>query len=254
MARKTIKGFAKWLEKKGLAAKTIRSYVAAVQSLALYFDITFTTRYVDLPAAVPVSEKFPWSIETVTKLIDMITDLELKSASVNLFQSGVGITDLRLLTYSDIKYEYEHEIVPLCFDLSRHKTSTPFMTFIGTWGINLLRQHLKGHKLKLDTPLYTISHRTIDDKFQMLAKEFVGKYNGFNPIRPHSLRAGFRTLLGDAGCDRDVVKFWMGQRLPEQDRVYHSRSRDGWRDQYAKYEHALTPEGIEIKEHSRLIK
>ena len=244
VSRNTLKGFVEWLQEKDLAPKTIRAYIAAVQSFAGYHGIVITTRYVNLPAAVPVSEKFAWTLETVTKLIDMIQDLELKSVAVNLFQSGISIVDLRLLTYSDIKYEYENGIVPLCFDTSRHKNRafTPFMTFIGSWGVKLLRQHLKGRKLKLDTPLYQINHRTLDDQFQLLAKEFVGKYKGFNPIRPHTLRAAFRTLLGDEGCSDQQVKFWMGQTLPEQDRVYHSRSREGWRKQYVKYEFALTPE------------
>jgi len=247
VARNTFKGFVEWMQKKDLTPKTIRSYVAAVQSMAAYFDIIITTRYVNLPDAAAISKKFPWTIETITKLMGMIENPELQSAAVTIFQSGIGIKDLLLLTYSDIKYEYEHQTIPLCLDLSRHKTKVKFMTFIGTWGVTLLRQHLQGHKLNLDTPIYSTSHRTIDDKFQMLAKEFVGKYNGRNPIRPHTLRAAFRTLLGDAGMDRDAVKFLMGQKLPEQDKVYLSRSRQGWRDYYKKYEYALTPENWKEK-------
>jgi len=247
IARNTFREFAEWMDKKGFSPKTIRAYVAAVQSLAAYFDLKATTRYVNLPDAEAVSKKFPWTLETVTKFVSMIEEPELKSAAVTLFQSGLGIKDLLSLSYSDIKYEYEHQIVPLCLDLSRYKTKVKFITFIGSWGITLLRQHLQDKKLNLNTPIYSVSHHTIDDKFQKIAEKFVGKYNGQNPTRPHTLRAAFRTLLGDASMDRDVVKFFMGQKLPEQDKVYHSRSRDGWRAQYEKYEFALTPENWKEK-------
>ncbi|MEM2419628.1 MAG: tyrosine-type recombinase/integrase [Candidatus Bathyarchaeia archaeon] len=82
--------------------------------------------------------------------------------------------------------------------------------------------------------------------FQKVARKWLGEYKGRNPLRPHSLRAAFRTILGDAGMDRDVVEFFMGHKLPEQLRVYHSRSRDGWRAIYAKYMQYIEPMGVQI--------
>lgn len=244
VARRTLKGFVEWLKRKGKKPKTIRAYVSAVQSLAGYYDIHISTRYVDMPASNPYSQKYPWTLEKIAEFVGMIKKPQLQSFAVTIFQSGLSISDALALTYNAIKLEYEQGIIPLCLDLARIKTDVPFMTFIGKWGVSLL-QHLANKKLTLDTPLYDLSKRTIDHHFQQLAKKFIGKYKGRNPCRPHSLRAAFRTLLGDAGCDRDVVKFWMGQRLPEQDRVYHSRSREGWRRLYARYEHALTPKNWE---------
>jgi len=241
VARNTLKGFVEWMEKGEFKPKSIRTYVSAVQSLCVYYEIPVSTRYVNVPPSIPVSTKFPWTLEKVAELVSMIKNLEIKSMAISTFQAGLGISDLLALSYWDIKYEYENGIVPLCFDLARIKTDVPFMTFIGEWGVHILRQHLKGKRLTLNTPIYTISHRTIDSYFERLGQKLYGEYVGQNPMRPYTLRAAFRTLLGDAGMDRDVVKFFMGQRLPEQDRVYHSRSRDGWRDLYRKYKYALTP-------------
>lgn len=242
VARNTLKEFVKWLQRQQKKPKSIRAYVASVQSLAGYYDIRITTRYVDLPASTSWSSKFPWTLDRVAEFVAMIENPQLKSFTVTVFQSGLSISDALALTYNDIKLEYEQQIVPLCLDLSRVKTKVPFMTFIGEWGVHLLRRHLQGKNLNLNTRLYDLAETTIQHNFRKLAKKFIGPYRGRNPCRPHSLRAAFRTLLGDAGCDRDVVKFWMGQRLPEQDRVYHSRSRDGWRKIYSKFEFALTPE------------
>jgi len=241
VAKNVLKGFVEWLQERDYAPKTIRTCVAAVQSLGKYYEIPISTRYVNLPASHPVSQKFPWTLEKVAEFISLIRKPEVKSLTVTLFQSGLSVSDALALTYGDIKYEYERGVVPLCFDLARIKTDVPFMTFIGEWGVSLLREHLRGRRLRLGSRLYTISHRAIDHYFERLGKRWMGSYRGQNPCRPHSLRAAFRTLLGDAKMDRDIVKFFMGQRLPEQDRVYHSRSRGGWRRIYAEYEWALTP-------------
>lgn len=243
VARNTLKDFTAWMKKKDYTPKTIRAYLASVQSLGSYYDVKITTRYVKgVPAANPVSQKFPWTLETVAKFIGMIQETELRAIAVTIFQSGMAIADIRALTYGEIKYEYEHNIIPICFDRPREKGKVPFMSFGGRWTVRLLQKVLKGRKLELETRIFSMAHRTIDDKFKDLADEFVGEYRGQNPARPHSLRAGFRTLLGDVGMDRDVAKFFMGQKAPEQDRVYHSRSREGWRHLYMKYMHALEPE------------
>lgn len=241
VARNTLKEFVKWLEANGKTPKTIRVYVSAVQSLGSYYDTKITTRFTNIPASVPVSTKFPWTLDSFVKFVSLFEDAEMKSIAVSIFQCGLSISDILALNYGDIKYEYEHNIIPLCFDLYRIKTKVPHLTFIGRWGHRLLKRQLKGRHLGLETPLYRLSIRMIDEYFVGIAGKFVGEYRGRNPCRLHTLRAAFRTIQGDAGQDRDVAKFFMGQGLPEQDRVYHSRTREGWRNLYIKTEDALTP-------------
>jgi len=241
VARNVLKEFVRFCTTQKYEPKTIRAYTGAVQSFAGYYDIKISTRYVDLPSSQPASKKFPWSLEKVAEFLEMVEHPIIKSVAVAVFQSGIGIADLRALNYGDIKYEYEQGIEPLCFDLARIKTDVPFLSFIGEWGVSTLKMNLKGKKLQLDTPLYPISARSVQICFKDLAKEWLGEYKGRNPCRPYSLRAAFRTLLGDAKADRDVAEFWMGHQVPEQQRVYHSRSRDGWRALYAQYEKYLTP-------------
>lgn len=241
IARNTIKEFVKWLEGRGKTPKTIRAYVSAVQSLGSYYDTAITTKFTNIPASVPVSSKFPWTLDSFVKFVSLFEDAEMKSIAVTVFQSGLSLSDVLALNYGDINYEYEHDMIPLCFDLYRIKTKVPHLTFIGRWGVQHLKRQLKGRHLDLETPIYRVHTRTIDEYFVGIAEKFVGEYHGRNPCRPHTLRAAFRTILGDAGQDRDVAKFFMGQHLPEQDRVYHSRTRDGWRALYVKTEDALTP-------------
>jgi len=244
VARNALKGFVKFLQKKGLAPKTIRAYVGAVQSFARYFDINISSRFIGLPSSQPISKKFPWTTEKVAEFIQLISNPMVRTIAVCLFQSGISISDLLALTYGDIKYEFEHGITPLCFDLARIKTDVPYMTFIGRWGVNTLKEYLKDRELDLSDPIFPggeSTKRLVEHHFQKASKKFYGEYQGRNPCRPHTLRAAFRTILGDAGADRDVVEFWMGHKLPEQLRVYHSRTRDGWRALYVQYEVYLTP-------------
>ena len=242
VARNLLKGFVAWLKSRDYAPKTIRAYVSAVQSFAKYYDLTISTRYVDMPSSSPISDKFPWNLDKVAAFIGKIENPEIKSIAVTIFQSGLSISDILALTWGDIRLEAD--VVPLCFDLARIKTDVPFMTFIGKWGVTLLKRHLEEKKLGLEDPLYTVSHRVIDLAFENLAKQWIGSYTGQNPCRPHSLRAGFRTILGESGMPYDTVEFFMGHELPEQVRVYNSRTRDGWRKIYAKYVSALTPKEI----------
>lgn len=246
VARNIFNEFIRFCEAK-YAPKTVRAYVAAVQSFAGYYDIMLSGRYVNLPSSNPVSQKFPWTLEKVVEFIGEIRNPEVQTISIIMFQSGLSLSDVLALTYGDIKYEFENGMVPMCLDLARIKTDVPFMTFIGNWGYSALKNHLAGKSLSIDDIIFPggpSKERLVEHHFQKVARKWLGEYKGRNPLRPHSLRAAFRTILGDAGMDRDVVEFFMGHKLPEQLRVYHSRSRDGWRAIYAKYMRYLEPAGV----------
>jgi len=243
VARNTLKEFVEWLQEKGYKPKTVRAYIAAVQSEAKYFDLSISIRYVNVPAGKPFSEKYPWTIEDVSKFVGMIKKQEYKSMAITILQSGLSLSDLLTLTYGDVKSEYEAGVEPLCLDLARAKTDVPHMTFIGGLGVDYLKTYLETRgKLETDDPLYAKSPRAIEYYFEGLARKFVGDYRGNNPMRPHSLRAAFHTLLSDHKVEPLFIEFWMGHKVPEQQRVYVSKSREGWRETYkTQAEPWLTP-------------
>ena len=243
VARNILRDFVRWMTEKGYTPKSIRTYVSTVQSLGSYYGFNISTRYVSLPSSQPVSKKYPWTLEEVGEFIGNIKDPELKSISATIFQSGISLGDVLSLTWMDIKREYERGVVPLCFDFARQKTDVPFMPFIGSWGFSLLREHLNtvGKKENHDA-IYSIGKRMVQFRFKDLAKEKLGSWEGYNPCRPHSLRSAFRTFLGDAGLNETYIEFFMGHQVAEHKRVYVSKSREGWRNTYKQYEHALTPQ------------
>jgi integrase len=245
VATNTLRMFVEWLEGKGYTPKSIRSYVASVQSLARYYEIPISMRYVRMPPSIPESKKFPWTLEKVGEFIGLLETLDVRALAACLFQSGLSLSDALSLTYGDVKHEYESGVVPLCFDLVRIKTDTPYMTFIGKYAFSLLDEYLKARgRLKPTDPLFKVSQRTVSYRFERAAEKMIGRFEGRNPCSPHSLRSAFRTLLRDAGAPEEYVEFWMGHNIGGDIRkIYTRHSRDGWREEYKKWEPYLTPEG-----------
>ncbi|MGB9671827.1 MAG: tyrosine-type recombinase/integrase [Candidatus Norongarragalinales archaeon] len=248
VARKTLNAFIVWLQNKGRSPKTINTYVGVVQSLARYFDIPVSLRFVNRPPSKAIHKKHPWTIEEVAKFVDMMDNIQYKSIATAIVQSGLSISDLLGLTYGDIREEFEKGITPLCLDLSRVKTNVPFVTFLGSWALEHLKQHLAGCRLKDDTPIYQITGRAVDEYFRKVGQKFGRKRWDRNPYSPHSLRAAFRTILSDHKIDHIIIEFWMGHRVPEQQIVYVSKSREGWRETYRTMaEPHLTPSNVRRK-------
>ena len=242
VARKTLNAFIDHLQGEGFAPKTINAYIGSVQSLAKYYDIPLSTRYVNRPPAKAINKKHPWTIEEIGKFVSLMDNIKYKCIATCMVQSGLSISDLLGLKYGDIKDEFEKDITPLCLDLSRKKTNISFLTFVGSWAVGLLKQHLTDKPLKDDTPIFMVTRRAVDSYFRRIGVKFGGWFSGRNPYSPHSLRAAFRTILSDHKVDPLYIEFWMGHKVPEQQIVYVSKSREGWRETYrVQAEPWLTP-------------
>jgi len=240
--RVTLNNFVAWLQNRGYSPKTIRIYVGAVQSLAKYFDIPISLRYVQLPTAQPVHKKHPWTIEEVGDFIAAMDKLLYRSIAASILQSGLSVSDLLALRYGDVKEEFEKGITPICLSLTRKKTGVNFITFLGSWSFKLLKDYLAHRKFEDDTPIYAVPSRAVHAYFRKTAQKFAGNFKGRNPYSPHSLRAAFRTFLSDHKVDPLYIEFWIGHKLPEQQGAYINKSREGWRQTYKEQaEPWLTP-------------
>jgi integrase len=131
VAIETLNGFVVWLQSRGYTPKTIRVYVGAVQSLAKFYEIPISLRYVRLPPAQPIYQKHPWTLAEVDKFIASMDKPTYRSIAGSILQSGLSISDALAITYGDIKEEFEKGVTPLCLDLTRRKTGVPFITFLG---------------------------------------------------------------------------------------------------------------------------
>ena len=240
--RVTLNNFVAWLQNKGYSPKTIRIYVGAVQSLAKYFDISISLRYVQLPPAQPLNKKHPWTIEEVGDFIAYMDKPIYRSIAVSIVQSGLSVSDLLALRYGDVKEEFEKGTTPICLSLTRKKTGVSFITFLGSWSVKSLRDYLVNCRLEDGEPIYAVSSRVVHAYFHKTAQKFAGNFKGRNPYSPHSLRAAFRTFLSDHKVDPLYIEFWMGHALPEQQGAYINKSIESWRQTYKEQaEPHLTP-------------
>jgi len=241
-AAETLNGFAAWLQNRGYAPKTVRVYVGAVQSLAKFYEIPISLRYVRLPPAQPIYKKHPWTLAEVGLFIASMDKPIYRSIAASILQSGLSISEALALTYADIKEEFEKGITPLCLDLTRRKTGVPFITFLGNWSVKLLKEHLANRKMEDETPIYNMSARNVHAYFRKAAQKFAGAFKGRNPYSPHSLRAAFRTFLSDHKVDPLYIEYWMGHKIPEQLSAYINKSRESWHPTYKEQaEPHLTP-------------
>jgi len=213
--RITLNSLVAWLQNRGYSPKTVRIYVGAVQSLAKYFDIPISLRYVQLPPAQPVNKKHPWTVEEVGDFIASMDEPAYKSIAASIVQSGLSVSNLLALKYGDIKEEFEKGTTPACLSLTRKKTGVPFITFLGSWSVKLLKDYLAYEKLDDGMPIYNVSSRAVHAYFHKTVQRFAGDFKGRNPYSPHSLRAAFRTFLSDHKVDPLYIEFWMGHKLPE---------------------------------------
>jgi len=140
--RVTLNNFVAWLQNRGYTPKTIRINVGAVQSLAKYFDVPISLRYVHLPPAHPVNKKHSWDIYEVGRFVTMMDKPLYRRIAASIVQSGLSISDLLALKYRDIKEGLENSTTPICLSLTRKKTFISLITFLGSWFVKLLKHYL----------------------------------------------------------------------------------------------------------------
>ena len=95
---------------------------------------------------------------------------------------------------------------------TRKKTGITFITFLGTWSVELLKNYLTNLKLDDEAPIYDVSARAVHTYFRKVAQRFTSNLKGRNPYSPHSLRAAFRTFLSDQKVDPFYIEYWMWPR------------------------------------------
>ena len=234
VAEKEIKEFIDFLKKRNTSNNSIRVYFAAVQNFLKYKQIMVSMEFVGVPAAVEqqINGKHEWKIEEIKQFVDKAPSYREKAIILCMFQSGLGVNEITNLNYGDVQEELEKNVLPLCLKLVRQKTQVQFKTFFGRDAVHYLKLYLATRKdLKPDTPLFVkervrggeerITDGAIEQSFSEMSKDldFIKQNGGFNPARPHSLRAAFNSqLIGK--IDQELREFWMGHSIGVKNKAY----------------------------------
>ena len=238
-----IRKYVDWLQtEKKFSRKTVRVYVASIQQLAKKFHVPFSTNDVHLPVSNPDLKKYSWTVDKAVEFFNLFDSPMYRSFGVLIFQSFIDSSTALSLEYQDISKEFEANTIPLCLDVERIKTDIPFMSFVGEWGCKELHKWLDPRDdLTPDAQLFPTSKGPVCDYFRKKAETFLGvkfKKEERSPCGSHSLRASGSTLArdnitGDSEHLRSVdryLDFFMGKTIPEQQRVYMSKTKEGWRE------------------------
>jgi integrase len=244
--RTILRGFIVYLQGQKLKPKSVHTYVNAIQSLALYFEVEgVTTRFTNMPTAEAETKPFPWDIPTFEKFIKLLEKPMYQSIGSLYWQSGLSVSDEQRILYGGVKDEFEKEICPICLDFTtegRHKTGVKFRSFFGPETIELIKRYFKEHGTpEAEDPLFPVTDRAIQKYFAVRAKVILGKFEGHNPMGEHTLRAKFRTNIVNAGCPESYAEYFMAHDLGDSkmEKKYTLMSNDQWREEYRKYMPAL---------------
>lgn len=245
IARAVIRGFREYLEGLGLLPKSVLTIVSSLQSYGKYYEVTLSTKFTQMPAPLVQTKSYPWTTEVYEKFLGLMETPMYRLLTALLYQSGLGIGDALALKYADIRSEFESDVVPVCLDFTskgRHKTAVEHLTFVSTETVALLKAYFnaEGKPKSDDSLLFEISSRSVEEYYALRAEAIIGKYDGRNPMSPHSLRKFFRKSVVNSGCPESYAEYWEGHGLKSDLRkIYTAMSVDEWRIQYQKYVPAL---------------
>lgn len=250
--------FVNYLKELNISSNSIRVYIAALQNFLKFYNISVSIGFIGnmpQPVAMQQNGKHEWKIEQIKQYVDAANNYRDKALILCLFQSGLGINEVLMLNYGDIKEELEKDVMPIHLKLRRKKTGVEFRTFLGRDAIKYLKLYLATRgSLNKDSPLFTLgvsdTKRLTDAATEMKFREIAPKLdfinmdnfeNGYNPARPHSLRAAFSSRL-TGKIDRVLIEFWMGHEIGEEKRAYLNMPLEEMRELYMDAERYLAIE------------
>lgn len=233
------------------AAKSVRTYLGALQGLAKKNHVPLSLEGVGLPPDQEEVETIAWtSADNVAKFLGLFKVQVYQLLGIIMFQSGLSIGDTLGLRYGVISEELEKGVCPLCLDFhrkGRSKTGVKFVTFCGEWTVSNLLAYLNGKKLGPEERLFNTCKENVESYFRSRAKEFLGSWNGRNnPASPHSLRHGFRSIVHESKLVRkEDLEFFMGHgKRNKIETTYTDLNVESWRQLYAPALKVLEPSFI----------
>jgi integrase len=273
VAEKELIEFIDYLKKKGKADNSIRLYFAAIQNFLKWKHVSVSMSFIGnmpKPHSKKSNGKHEWRIEQIKEFVEAAPSYREKAIILCMFQSGLAVNEICELNYGDIKDELESVTLPLCLRLDRKKTGVEFKTFFGRDAVKYLKLYLATRgKLRPSSPLFTkqrarkgetrITPTLIQQSFVEIAKnlDFIDNdKEGYNPARPHSLRAAFNSrLIGK--IDETLREFWMGHAIGAVKQAYLNMPTEELRKLYMTAEEYLCIEKTsreEIEDKGKTVK
>ena len=277
--RKYFIGFRKYLQDKGLAPLTVKTYISGVKSFYRTFDIEIPMLPRSGNKAVPLEKnKDIPSKEDLQHVLSVCDPLERAILLVGA-SSGLSANEIINLKVKDFKTGYDKKTEITTLKLRREKTKVDFVTFLSPEASRVVWEYLdyrertiktgetrRLHRLEKQKVLsdndYLFVSRHIPDALPESKKEserklkhdsFMKMYKGisekarmntvkgnWNIIRSHNIRKYFNSALLNANADSFFVEFCMGHTLDSTKAAYFRANSEQLRETYSKYIPFLT--------------
>jgi integrase len=233
-----------WLVGRGLAPRTVLTFVSAVKGLFssedIVIDSTKLRNKVELPAQMEVSiDRIPTRQEIRILLLN--SDKRTRALISLLATSGLRIGEAAALRVGNLELLTNKIVLSSAKSKSRHIRTT----FFGDETATFIREYLGPQQLenkaawlfpKPNNPdVHSTGQCLYMDIYRMLKK--TGLHGRIDPdskrlqLHPHSLRKYFFSKLIGSGVDRGIAEFFMGHKFG-LDNAYLRMNDDELRAKY----------------------
>lgn len=284
--KKHMVGFRKHLQDAGLAPLSVHSYVSAVRSFYTAFEIELP--HMSRGGAEYRPKKENMKVPTKDNVRDAVKMGTLLEEAIVLcgISSGMGAAELSSIPLQLFKDGYDQDTGIATLDMRRGKVGYDFITFISpeaseaVWRYLDFRDRAPSHKASLmhryekrkttpDSYLFisqkvrSIYLQNHDEELRRITPEAIQKIyrnlsskigldtpdGTYNILRSHNMRKMFSSRLKNAGCDSDLVEYFMGHTLGRTKGAYYQPDIDKLKEMYIKFiPHLLVSPEYELKE------
>ena len=261
--------FRKVLREERKSDSTVRSYMSTINSFFGYHEVLLPK--LSHAPIEQANDKIKFTVDMVKELLT-VCNIRERAIFLTMFQTGLGANEVANLKISDLN-ETRDSITIL--RLRRKKAAVKFVTFMSRDARNAIEAYMKvrnegnlipykpelskGAKVKGEDDYlfitfnnYTNEWSAIDPKYianymRMVCKKLNWETKGqrINKWRPHALRAGFSTILENAGIPKNRVDFMLGHKPSNQDRAYFENKEEELFRNYKNHEHLLSVSELE---------
>jgi integrase len=249
--------------RKGLHGGSAQMFVNAVRSFYSTFDITVKLKGRQrLPRVKVFNKRMLLSTVDVKTLLDHARSPRDRAIILTMYQSGMDVSTLCQMTYSDIADGLAKNEYPLKLELHRSKTGTDYNTFLGKDAIGAIKAYLndaksRGVQFKNNTPLFVQEVKgkkreplSLDTNLVQKIMREVAVRSGFvdsenngkdqNPVSPHSLRESFGSAMINSGVPDTIVDFWLGHEIGQMAEAYKGVQFESLKQLYTEKEKLIS--------------
>lgn len=247
VCRNMLTKFNESLQGKGLSPVSIHTYLGCLQNLYLFvFQEKFSLKFSKLPDALTQTQKYPWTLESISRFLSMFDDLSYRVLGCLLLQSGLSLGDALNLKLKDLPELGQKCPCELNFiTRGRGKTHVPFSTFVGRVTVDLLGSYLATKHLGADDRIFSMTRQSVESYCRVRARRFFKERWPYRcPMSPHSFRSAFRTLSFNSRMIPELdIEFFMAHKAKSRNmrEVYTKNGPEYFRNSYSLIEPFLTP-------------